>query len=207
MNCSLQPYFSADVTGKVIDVVIANIELKTDSKKYGYLVKDQMIVITYQREVVGFTSLSQYDYNTKIDDDIYDFTDLYYFGSYVFLTNNASVKYYEESDVLYDLYVDARNKDKIIFSSITDLANGDLTDRIDNGSVSMLEESYAELCSEYALSLIEQSMVKEIETSATVLYVEDGIMYVNSEKTPSLNSVTLFQNGNIFINGGRLFKF
>lgn len=65
----------------------------------------------------------------------------------------------------------------------------------------MLTESYQELSSDYTQLLIDQCLVKEIETSARALYIEDTKLYVKSDKNPTLKSITLVPNGIVLVNG------
>ncbi|MDE5546777.1 MAG: hypothetical protein K2I88_04875, partial [Anaeroplasmataceae bacterium] len=121
---------------------------------------------------------------------------LYNFQSCQFLTEDALVKYYEPEDIIYVFSVDAKDKTNIVLSN-----KGGTLSSIDYGSVTMLKDSYKELNSEYTLSLIEESMVKEIETEAIVISLGDGIIYVTSEKTPTLSSISLFLDATIYQNG------
>lgn len=208
MNCSLQPFFTEDLTGKTVDIIIANLELKATVNPTSNRLETseiRMIVINYKREIAGFLTVSQYSYHDfDYDENNCDYTDpdLNHFGSYIFLTDNARVKYYERGEVTYDLFVDSRDRNNIIFSSITALPTdeGSWKD-VDNGSVSMLTESYQELSSDYTQLLIDQCLVKEIETSARALYIEDTKLYVKSDKNPTLKSITLVPNGVVLVNG------
>ncbi len=208
MNCSLQPFFTEDLTGKTVDIIIANLELKATVNPTSNRLETseiRMIVINYKREIAGFLTVSQYSYHDfDYDENNCDYTDpdLNHFGSYIFLTDNARVKYYERGEVTYDLFVDSRDRNNIIFSSITALPTdeGSWKD-VDNGSVSMLTESYQELSSDYTQLLIDQCLVKEIEASARALYIEDTKLYVKSDKNPTLKSITLVPNGIVLVNG------
>lgn len=208
MNCSLQPFFTEDLTGKTVDIIIANLELKATVNPTSNRLKTseiRMIVINYKREIAGFLTVSQYSYHDfDYDENNCDYTDpdLNHFGSYIFLTDNARVKYYERGEVTYDLFVDSRDRNNIIFSSITVLPTNDGSWKdVDNGSVSMLTESYQELSSDYTQLLIDQCLVKEIETFAKALYIEDTKLYVKSDKNPTLKSITLVPNGIVLVNG------
>ncbi len=208
MNCSLQPFFTEDLTGKTVDIIIANLELKATVNPTSNRLETseiRMIVINYKREIAGFLTVSQYSYHDfDYDENNCDYTDpdLNHFGSYIFLTDNARVKYYERGEVTYDLFVDSRDRNNIIFSSITALPTdeGSWKD-VDNGSVSMFTESYQELSSDYTQLLIDQCLVKEIEASARALYIEDTKLYVKSDKNPTLKSITLVPNGIVLVNG------
>lgn len=209
MNCSLQPFFTEDLTGKTVDIIIANLELKATMKLKGYeltTIEIPMIVINYKRDIAGFLTVSQYryhDFDYEENNCSPDDPDLNHFGSYIFLTDTARVKYYERGEVVYDLFVDSRDRNNIIFSSITTQlsANKGPSNEIDNGSVSMLTESYQELSSDYTQLLIDQCLVKEIETFAKALYIEDTKLYVKSDKNPTLKSITLIPNGIVLVNG------
>ena len=168
MNTSLTPYFSTDLTNEKVDIIIANIELNYEQKHLNGWFEENMMIIKYDREIIGFMSPGQYNYNNEnVEDD----TDLYAFGSYMFLTENYKVKYYEETDYLYDFYINARNKENIILSTNTSY----LGMKIDNGSV-------------------------EIKTTGIVTDICGEKIYVTSEETPSIKSVTLFINADIYIN-------
>ncbi len=208
MNCSLQPFFTEDLTGKDVDIIIANLELKATVNPTSNRLETseiRMIVINYKREIAGFLTVSQYryhDFDYEENNCSPDDPDLNHFGSYIFLTDNARVKYYEQGEVTYDLFVDSRDRNNIIFSSITVLPTNDGSWKdVDNGSVSMLTESYQELSSDYTQILIDQCLVKEIETFAKALYIEDTKLYVKSDKNPTLNSITLVPNGIVLVNG------
>ncbi|MDE6656038.1 MAG: hypothetical protein K2J85_03505 [Anaeroplasmataceae bacterium] len=187
MNCSLSPYFSIDLTGKIVDIVIANIGLFCTGKHLNNWYDNDMMILIYEREIIGFLSPSG---NYK--EDIYDFESCH------FLTEDAMVKYYEPGDIIYDFNVDAKDKNNIVLSSEGGPAFSTSTDY---GSVTMLKDSYRELNSEYTLSLIEQSMVKEIETTAILISFEEEIFYVTSTETPTLSSITLFPGATIYQNG------
>lgn len=193
MNTSLTPYFSTDLTNEKVDIIIANIELNYQQKHLNGWFEENMMIIKYDREIIGFMSPGQYNYNNEnVEDD----TDLYAFGSYMFLTENYKVKYYEETDYLYDFYINARNKENIILSTHTSY----LGMKIDNGSVEMISESYNHLSTDITSSFIGESIIDEIKTTGIVTDICGEKIYVTSEETPSIKSVTLFINADIYIN-------
>ncbi|MDE5855881.1 MAG: hypothetical protein K2H06_02430, partial [Anaeroplasmataceae bacterium] len=199
MNCSLEPYFSIDVTGKTLDIVVAKISLFCVGKHYNNWYDNEMIILIYEREIIGFLAPSG-----NYIEDVYDFSSAH------FLTEDSIVKYYEPEDTIYDFRVDAKDKANITLSIEetkflgrveTSSSSTIPSTTIDHGSVNMLKESYKALNNEYTLSLIEQSMVKEIETSAIIVSLGDGIIYVTSQKNPTLASISLFCNAKIYKNG------
>ena len=196
LNLSLLPFFSEDLTGKTVDVIIAEIELKKDENKISandYWYRTDMIVFTYNDEINGFLA----PYLSLVTDSNKD-TFEYYFASSQFLTETQIVKYYEEDETVYCFDLNIQDTNAISFESSSFVLTGSSEEY---GKMNVNSATYKTLSSDVALSLVNASKIEEIETSATVTKFENDVAYVISETTPSLKTIEIRPNAFLTLNG------
>ena len=194
LDFSMTPYLDNYVIGEDVSVIIALLEF-TDSTYDKNTLLQKMIIFEYQNQIFGFMSTSAqnlddrngYDFNCGYS-GIQNRKINYNFGSYMILTKNAIVKYYEKGDNIYDFNYNEDFDGNINFSGETSLA---FETQPAHHDISIKENSYIELNKGIVIDLINLCYVEKVELIAIITGFDEynRTIFVENEEYPTLESV------------------
>jgi len=183
LNIVLSPYLDDYIIGDEVDIIVAMIDL------YGgntgkYPMAQNMIIFCYKENIYGFLSPTSGiidEFNPRKEDQLE-------FASYIFLTRNEVVKYYEKEEMLYHFHLEELTENRIELS----IKKFDVNDFVGKDyDVNVIANSYVELNSGLTLNLINLAFVERVEVEALITGIEseEKKLFVSSIEAPTLQSV------------------
>lgn len=208
---SFAPYFSEDLLGEKITLVVARIEIcvKTGAPggaPGGAWYGTEMVMLKYENELQGFLGGNFYLINDNFykyptsDPENDPYNDIYQFETATFLTANKIMTVDNVGDMTYGIQVKAKDK-KAIKIKVNSTYTKDYfyTETmagfhwIDYPDVygTFIEGSYRTLSAEETIDLIQESLIGSIETSAIISNIDiyHNLIDVVSMATPSLKQI------------------
>jgi hypothetical protein len=182
LDFNLEPFFENDYKGQEIEVIISLFKLHSTIEDGWY--EQQMIIFKTDSEIAGFLRPG-----LGLEPDLGNLQ----FGSYMFLTQNEMVKYYEKDDLCYDITVDLSDPKHITLKTERSQASVKGPEPV---TATVHSETFTEISASEVLNLMELVKIEKeiVDVKITGFVKANKKVLVTSEDNDAIESIDFDAN-------------